>query len=44
MTSSNFLQTIQADFQLLLNKDEQKALGGIDLFLKSYQQKLPLVW
>jgi type II restriction enzyme len=39
MNSKNFLQNIQTDFQLLLDKDEQKALGGIDLFLKSYQQK-----
>ena len=39
MNSTNFLQNIQTDFQLLLDKDEQKALAGIDVFLKSYQEK-----
>lgn len=39
MTSTNLIQNIQSDFQILLEKDEQKALGGIDIFLKSYQEK-----
>ncbi len=39
MTSANFIQNIQNNFQTLLGKDEQKALGGIDVFLKSYQER-----
>jgi type II restriction enzyme len=39
MTSKQFIQNIQADFQTLLENNEQKALGEIDIFLKSYQEK-----
>jgi len=39
MDSTNFISQIIIDFQLLLDQNEQKALGGIDLFLKSYQEK-----
>jgi type II restriction enzyme len=39
MNSDDFIKQITTDFELMISQNEQKALGGIDLFLKSYQEK-----